>query len=385
MADREDLIEKVRQSLPAVQQVIYMNTGSVGPLSRLSMQATQEAQQEELEYGRIGSQAMQRRQKTVAAARKSVAGLIKADPDEIVLTKNTTEGVNQIITGFKWKPGDEVVTTDVEHAAILLPLSVLRRRYGAVIRTAPIDGNGHAAAAIKEQFTPRTRLVAISHVSFSTGEQLPVGDIVDAARRQGIPVLVDGAQAAGAIAVDVASLGVDFYSLPGQKWLCGPQGTGALYIRKERLDALYPAFIGYASVEAFNPSENFRYHGDARRFEVGSTNIPALAGQEASISWLTCNVGLDWIFDRTSKLAEQARRELAAVPGVAVVNPAQAAGLIIFRLEGVEPQQLVAALADQGIIIRTINELHSVRVSVGFFNTEDEVGRLVRAVAHFQV
>ncbi len=382
MANRGDLLKKVRQSLPVVQKLVYMNTGSVGPLSQFSIQAVQETQQAELEYGRIGGKAMQHRKKVVAAVRKSVAGLINADPEEIALTRSTTEGINLVITGFKWQPGDEVITTDVEHAAILLPLFVLRQRQGVVIRTAPVGGN--CIADIKAQINPRTRLIAVSHVSYSTGERLPVGEIAEAASRHGIPVLVDGAQSAGAIPVDVQLLGVDYYSLPGQKWLCGPQGVGALYIRKERLDSLAPALISLSAVADFDPRGDFRWHANAHRFESGLANLPTLAGQEASIDWLTNDVGLGWVFDRTRELGERIRRELAAVPGVTVVAPAQVAGLTTFRLAGADPQQLVEYLAAQGIIIRAIKELNSVRASVGFFNTEDEVDSLVRAVAGFK-
>lgn len=371
-------LEKVRQNLPATQNIVYMNTGTTGPLPVTAVQAVQEAQQSELYNGRINKEGFRLRKQAKLATRLLLAELIKADNDDIVLTRNTTEGINQIISGIKWQPEDEMITTNIEHAAVLLPLFLLNQRYGVCIKTARVDGN--PLRAIKELINSHTRLIAISHVSYSTGELLPVQEITQLAHRHGIPVLSDGAQAVGAIPVDIGELGVDFYSFSGQKWLCGPEGTGALYIRRERLNDLHPAYIGYASVEHFDPEGSFSFRSNARRFEFATTNTPVLIGQGASIRWLTEYVGLDWAFDRIKTLHQLARQELAAIAGVTVLTPAASAGLISFQLNGVEPQRLVETLASQGIIIRTIKELNCVRASIGFFNTEEEVECLVKAV-----
>ncbi|OPX89287.1 MAG: Cysteine desulfurase [Pelotomaculum sp. PtaB.Bin013] len=371
-------LEKIRQNLPATQNIVYMNTGATGPLPVTAIQAVQEAQQAELYNGRINKEVVQLKKRAKLETRQLLAELIKANNDEIVLTRNTTEGINLIISGIKWQPEDEVITTNIEHAAVLLPLFLLNQRYGVSIKTARVDGN--PLRAFKELISPHTRLIAISHVSYSTGELLPIQEIAQLAHQHGIPVLIDGAQAVGAIPVDISELGVDFYSFSGQKWLCGPEGTGALYIRQERLNDLHPAYIGYASVEHFDPEGSFSFHSTARRFEFATTNTPSLLGQGASIRWLTEYVGLDWAFDRIKTLHHLTRQELATVTDVTVLTPAAAAGLISFQLNGVEPQQLVKTLASQGIIIRTIKELNCVRASIGFFNTEEEVECLVKAV-----
>ncbi len=370
----------IRQSLPAVQKFIYMNTGSVGPLAVDTHEAIAAAQQNELNHGRIGADAFLNKRTLKTETRTLLAEFFNGEADNIALTHNTTEGVNLIVSAFNWQPGDEIITTAVEHGAILLPLFLIRQRYGAVIRIAKPDEN--PVKAVREQLNAKTKLIALSHVSFSTGELLPVAEIAELAHRHGIPVLVDGAQAAGAIPVDFQALGVDYYSLPGQKWLCGPEGTGALYIRKEKLADLKQTFIGLSSVEEYQAEGSFLLPGSARRFEIASVYIPALAGLKASIGWFKETVIPEWAFTRIKELAATARRELALIKGVTVITPDQrVAGLISFRVAGVKPPRLVELLAERGIVIRKITETNCVRASINFFNTDEEIEQLIKAIA----
>jgi L-cysteine/cystine lyase len=196
---------------------------------------------------------------------------------------------------------------------------------------------------------------------------LPVAEITELAHRHGIPVLIDGVQSAGAIPLDIKALGVDYYSLSGQKWLCGPEGTGALYIREENIANLKQTFIGLSSVEEYNPGGSFLLPGSARRLEIASSYIPAIAGLKASIQWFKGAVGPEWAFARIKELTSMARRELAMVKGVTVITPdSRAAGLISFRIDGVEPLRLVEFLAAKGIVIRKISELNCVRAAIDF-------------------
>ena len=161
-----------------------------------------------------------------------MARLLNADLDEIALTDNTGEGLNIISNGIQWHESDEVITTNHEHMSLLAPLYQLRDRYGIVIRFADIGpiAERPVLKAIADLVTPRTRLISISHVTWTTGAVLNISEVGYMGREWGIPVLIDGAQSAGAIPVDVKTLGVDFYAMPMQKWLCGPDGTGALYV-----------------------------------------------------------------------------------------------------------------------------------------------------------
>jgi L-cysteine/cystine lyase len=211
-----------------------------------------------------------------------------------------------------------------------------------------------------------------------------VKELIRLAHQHGVPVLLDGAQSAGAIPLDVRDLDVDYYSIPGQKWLCGPQGTGALFIRKDRREEIRPLFVGYGSVGEFRYSGEYRFHDDMRRFEGALPYMPALAGLQASLGWIREEVGLEWAYRRIQELNELLRRELARISGISLVTPLAAAGLTSFRAEGLQPAAVVESLEKQGISIRVINELNSVRASVSFFNTEEEVERLLDSCRHLK-
>ncbi len=379
MSGHSEKLKVVRHELPVTAKIIYMNTGGVGPLPGRTALAMEAAVKDELNQGRIGPEISNKKKALKTGTRATVADLINAAPEELVLTQNTTEGINMVISGFQWSHNDEVITSDVEHAAVLLPLYLIRDRYGVQIKFARSDEN--MVKAVAEQITPKTRLIAVSHVSFSTGVVLPVGELAEVAHRHSIPLLVDGAQAAGAMPVDVKALKVDYYSLPGQKWLCGPQGTGALYVSREQLENLKPTFIGLASTESMDNQGSFELHPAARRFEISSVFYPALAGQQASIRWLSEEVGFDWIYKRIGYLSGLVKKELSAIKGIKVLTPEPAAGLVTFTMPDLAPVSVVALLARQGIVVRPIAELDSVRASLGFFNTEEEVGRFIKAVA----
>ncbi len=378
-------IEKIRQSLPAVQKIVYMNTGTMGPLPLRTFEAILKTQQEEVYNGRIGvnmDELVKKKEKARNGARESIARLINAEVEEIALTANTSEGINHIINGFNWKKGDEVLTIDIglEHVAMLLPLYAILKRYEVDVKIARISIGENPLKALKEQISSKTRLIAISHVFFSTGQLLPIEEIIQFAHLKGIPVLVDGAQAVGAIPVDVKEINVDFYSLPCQKWLCGPEGTGAIFIKKGMLNELSQTYIGYNSIEILGPPDFFRIHSNARRFEVGSTYLPSIIGQKCSIDWLLDEVGLKWIYKRVGDLYHIARKELSTLPGVKIVTPDRAAGLLSFRVEGIASNKLVEHLGAKGIVVRSILEMDCVRASLGFFNTENEIEQLVKGV-----
>ena len=202
-------------------------------------------------------------------------------------------------------------------------------------------------------------------------------------RERGIPVLIDGAQSAGAIPVDVKALDVDFYAIPMQKWLCGPDGTGALYVRKESLDHVAPTSVGYWSIKhEEGHSEEMELAEGAQRFEVGGRQTAALAGQCAVLSWLEETVGHQWLFERISSLSAYAYHALKALPGVTMLTPRPGtSGLVSFLLEGRDVKEVVKQLCNEhNIYIRDIPSTKSLRVSTGFYNTEDEIDTLVHAL-----
>ena len=376
-------IQYIRQEMPATTGHIYLNTGTFGPLPACVIQAMQEHLQTEWRDGRLGADGFESMANIYKNARSSVAGLLNADVDEISLTDNTGEGLNIISYGLNWHEGDEVITTNHEHFSALAPLYQLRDRYGIVIRFADIGPRCDAPIlkAFAEQVTPRTRLIVLSHVTWTTGAVLDINAIGNLGRERGIPVLVDAAQSAGAIPVDVKALAIDFYAMPMQKWLCGPDGTGALYVRKEALDYVAPTYVGYWSAKHEEGIE-WELADGAQRFELGGRQTSALAGQCAVLQWLEETVGYQWMFERIVTLSTYAYHALKVLPEVTILTPRPGeSGLVSFLLDGHDVKEVVKQLHDlHNIYIRDIPSTGSLRVSTGFYNTEEEIDTLVQAL-----
>jgi L-cysteine/cystine lyase len=374
-------ITLIREMMPAVRNRVYLNTGTAGPLSSLTIETMNQANTLELDEGRADLSGFKQLTQTVADARAAIARLVKANPEEIALTHHTTEGINIVAHGLTWQPGDEIVTTTSEHEGGLLPVYVLAQRYGVVVKVIDISPD-EVVAQLEAAITPRTRLLVFSHVTWNLGVCLPLAEIVAMGHRHHVLTLVDGAQSAGAIPLDLPASGVDFYALPGQKWLCGPEGTGALYVRKDRLNLVAPTFVGYASLEgvhAYDFTGHFLPARDsARRYEVGSIYRPGIKAMVANLAWLAETAGWEWIYARIEHLAEYARNALSALPGTTVLTPSgPQAGLVTFNIEGLDPERMMIKLARDGIILRFIRYPYALRISTGFYNTEADIDRLV--------
>jgi L-cysteine/cystine lyase len=380
-------VQRIRQQMPATTAHIYLNTGTFGPLPNCAIQAMQERLQFEFTQGRLGAASWEAMSNIYQTAREHVARLLNADAGEIALTDNTGEGLNIISNGLNWREGDEVITTNHEHISALAPLYHLRERHGVVIRFADLGpvADHPAREAISQQITERTRLIVLSHVTWTTGAVVDIKSVAALGRERGIPVLVDGAQSAGAIPIDVKDLGVDFYAIPMQKWLCGPDGTGGLYVRRESMGYVTPTHVGYFSLKHEEDVE-FALHDFAQRFELGGRQTASLAGQGAVLQWLYETVGQEWIYNRISSLHRYACNALASVPGLTLLTPVPgASGLIAFTLEGPPTEDVVKQLGEShNILIRNIHSMNSLRVSTGFYNTEEEIDTLVNALREIQ-
>lgn len=373
-------IQRIRQEMPATTAHMYLNAGTFGPLPACVVQAIQERIQDEWQNGRLGAAAFKDMSTIYNNARSGAAHLLNAQNDEIALTDNTGEGCNVVSHGINWHEGDEVITTNHEHISLLGPLYQLRDRYGVVMRFADIGERGErdVLKAIAKLVTPRTRLISISHVLWTTGVVLNISEVGYMGREWGIPVLIDGAQSAGAIPVDVQALGVDFYAIPMQKWLCGPDGTGALYVRRDALAYIKPTYVGYWSIK-HEEGKEWELNDSAQRFEAGGRQTAALAGQAAGLDWLEHSVGYAWMFERIASLSAYAYHALNDIPGLTMLTPHPGkSGLISFTLEGKNETEVVNTLREQhNILMRNIPSMQSLRISTGFYNTEEEIDTLV--------
>jgi L-cysteine/cystine lyase len=311
-------------------------------------------------------------------AREAAARLIKADPEDIALTQNTTHGMNLGVASIDWREGDEVVSTTTEHPGCLAPLHNLARRFGVRVNLIPPPVT---AEKVEAAMSPRTRLVALSHVDWTSGEVLPLEEICTLARERGALTLIDGAQSVGNIAVDAPATGADMYAFTGHKWILGPEGMGALYVRP---GCDVPSTnVGFASLpdpSAFDAGGSYELRTDARRFEA-STMSPALAAGFAAAAEAVQEreeAGFEGIRYRADLLAGL----LSEMPRVALRSPRPVrSGLVSFEVEGAAAKEVVEYLLEKRFILRFIPEPHPyVRASTHLFNTEEEIEALAKAV-----
>jgi selenocysteine lyase/cysteine desulfurase len=355
--------ESFRSQFPVLERVAYLNAGTEGPIPRPAAAAATDRIQSELLGGRCGRPYFDELMDLAAQLRAGYARVLGCGPEEVALTGSTTDGVNTALAALDLRAGQEIVTSDEEHPGVLAPLGLARRR-GVTIRVAPFT---ELAAAV----SPATRLIACSHVSWVSGR------VLDAAAlgATGVPLLLDGAQAAGAVPVDVRALGCDFYAASGQKWLCGPEGSGCLFVRPERLDHLLIPWPGYGSLaDPHNPLALLPAEG-AKRLDHGFPSGIRSAWALASLA-LFEQAGWDWVHERAAGRAARLAESLEAV-GVDVA-PRGRSTLVSWAAE--DPEAEVARLASEGIIVRSIPAVGLVRASVGAWSSEEELDRLVTLV-----
>ncbi len=384
MPDSEK-VAAVRRLLPATGSGIYLNAGTCGPLPAETQRAMDEQAASELAVGRAAADQWLAFRERMAEARASVAATLVADPDDIALTHSTTDGINLVLSSLPWAAGDRVVTTNHEHPGVLGPLQALRDRIGVEVQTIDIGDGGDAdrtLAGFRAALERPARAVVASHVLWTTGAVLPVGRLGSLAREAGAVSIVDGAQSAGAIPVTLDDLDVDAYAVPGQKWLLGPEGTGALWVRRSFADATVPSTAGYLAYSTFDMVKGGTLHAGARRFEATGFHRPSVIGLARSCGWLTMYVGLPWALERAGHLASTAWERLAAIPGVRLVTPRGSGGtLVTFRIEGWTAAEAVGELGPRVFaIIRDLPPINAIRISVGFWNTEEELERFAQAV-----
>ena len=383
-----DKIAALREALPALSAGVYLNAGTCGPLPAETAAAMAEIAGWELRTGRGSPDTYFDVLQRMEEARASIAAIIGADTRDIALTHSVTEAMNVAAWGIDWRPGERIVSArNFEHAGGLSGPYAIRDRLGVELDLLDIGAGGdhdRVIAAFDAAITPATRLVSVCHVSHATGAVLPIAEIARIAHARGALLAVDGAQAVGAIPVDVAALGVDLYGIAGQKWLLGPEGTGALYVAPGALERLQMTYASFWSYEQQDLAGVARPWPNARRFEgTSGVNHGLVIGLARSCGWLSMYVGLGWALERGAALARRTAERLAGIPGVGLVTPLESmAGLVTFRVAGWSSAAILEELGARAFVIaRVVEQLDAVRFSIGWFNSEDELDRVVRLVA----
>lgn len=383
-----DLSELIRSNMPVVTKKVYLNTGSVGPMSHALVNAMRDYDLMQMNEGRgVISAYFAFKEEVPPQIREHIGKIVGADSSTIALTHHTTDGMNIAVNGIDWQAGDEVITTNMEHPGGYMPVYLIRQRYGVTLKVVNLgwqDTPEEIVEKFAQAITPRTRALVFSHVVWNTGGRYPLKEICDLARAHKLITIADAAQSAGAIPLDLPASGVDFYAMPGQKWLGGPEGVGALYVNPDRLSETRQTFAGYASLEpgAIDRTGNFIAKPDASRFEVGSINRSAMVGWLAHMQWVSETAGWEWVYQRTAALKTYACDKIGSVPKATILTPdGDQAGLTTFVMDGYDPDRVVAALEPMGIVIRSIKYPHALRVAAGFYNNEEDIDTLCDALS----
>jgi L-cysteine/cystine lyase len=355
--------EEARAQIPVLRRFAYLNAGTLGPLSQATLDAIDQRRDYDQEQGRGGRAWFESMLALRETVRSSVAALIGARPEQLALMSSTTDGCNIVVAALGLGPDDEIVTTDSEHPGLLLPLHVS----GARVVVARVAGRPTARALdrILACVTPKTKLIALSGVLWTTGQAMPVHELK---RKSGLPLLVDGAQTVGAVPVDVGEL--DFYTVSGQKWLCGPEPVGALYVRDpEALPIAFPTYLSQASIE---PDGSFVARDGAARFDSGWLPPPLLAGFQAALDGAP-----EWRFERGLEMASLCRTALAE--RFEVIGESGQSTLVSFVPPG-DAAETAAALYERDVVVRELPGTGWVRASCGWWTTEGDIERLVSGV-----
>jgi selenocysteine lyase/cysteine desulfurase len=353
-----------RAQFPVTARKLYLNAGTEGPVPRRAAEAVAERVARDADEGRVGREYLDMVLDLAARVRAGYAQVLGAEPSEVALTGSTTDGLNTVLGGLSFAPEDEILTSDEEHPGLLAPLRLARLRHGVSIRVVPFE-------ALAESVGPRTALVACSHVSWVGGRVCDVEGL----RQRGVPILLDAAQALGAIPVDVHRLGVDFYAASGQKWLCGPEGSGCLYVRADRLGDLEPPWPWYSTLGGEQKGLDSELAEGTARLDNGFPPAVRSAWTLASLEVLA-EPGWQWVHERALRLAARLADGLAE-RGLAVA-PRGASTLVSWHSEN--PEAEVARLGELGIVVRSIPLGSLIRASAGAWTAESELDRLLEAV-----
>lgn len=370
-------MDEYRPLFAVTRRYAYLDHASMGPMSAPVVAAQRAFLEEQATHGSEAGPGFRDARERLRAA---MAAFIGADPDEIALTKNTPEGLSFVASGLGWRPGDSVVTTDLEFPANMVPWLNLRER-GVQVRVVRSEDGRVPTERLFEAIDASTRVLAISYVQFSTGFRSDLTRLAEFCRPRGVFLVADAIQAVGALAVDVRALGVDFLACASHKWLLGPFGMGWFYCRRDLLERLHPAEVGQGSVVERESFLDYRleFLPSAARFECGAANMGGVPGLQASLDLLT-SVGRERIIAAIDALTERLVEGMLA-RGCRVISSRQAgerSGIVSFTHPRRPSAEVRRRLHEADVIVSLREGL--VRVSPHFYNSADDVDRLLAAL-----
>jgi len=380
-------VARARAQIPASTGSVYMQTGGIGPSP---IEVIDEVK-DRLDFQNQGpahpSYAADMAQ-VEPNLRAQLGRVFGAETDEVALTHSTSEGISIVAWSLNWQPGDEVVISNIEHPANVIPWYVLRDRYGIVIREIDLSSGTQLLDQVQAQLSDRTRMVSISHVSRNNGRTLRTDESAELGRllrSRGIRYHLDGAQGPGCVITDFRALGCDCYSTCGHKWLLGPKGTGALFVRRDILDDVQLSWAGSHSHATMDYGGNYTLLPSAARYEFGTRALADFAGLARAVDWME-DLGLDRVDNRIQSLVDHAIEAVDSTNGLSITSPRarpDRSGVFVLKLpEGCDATDLYNDLRDNADILASpVRQPLDFRLSIHFFNTRDEIDAAMEAIS----
>ncbi len=382
----------MRELCPALANKTYFNYGGQGPLPAPALEAITASWQRIQELGPFTTDVWPFIEQETARVRGQLAALCGVGPHRLALTENVTSGCVLPLWGLPWECGDELLISDCEHPGVVAACQELARREGLSISTLPVlelcCATPQAALdaavldALEQRLTPRTRLVALSHLLWNCGSVMPIAAVAERLRQHPLQpwLLVDAAQSKGSMPVQEAAAAADIYAFTGHKWCCGPEGLGGVALSERLLEQAQPTMIGWRSLR-HEASAGSSFHSDARRFEVATSCVPLQSGLATSLELLAAEGSPEQRLQQIQKGSLQLWQGLQSIGSArTLLREPPPAGLVSFHLEGRTTASVVQELGAQGIWIRRLDEPDCLRACTHITTTADEIETLLTAL-----
>lgn len=378
-----------RDKLLSLREVTYVNSGTEGIMAEPVLDAYFDTLRF---FERFGHWARTQLVAEMDGCRTRLATLVNAAVEEVAVTRNGTDGVSIVLGCFPFAEGDELLIGSEEHPAITYPAYALQTTQRIRVHRFVFEHNPtRTLANFEAALTPRTRLAAFSHVSCETGIRNPAAEMIALAHRRGVPVLLDGAQSVGTLPLDFRALDADYLTGSVHKWLCGPKGTGVLYVRRDCLDGLTPRYVGGGSLADTISWDKVRsgeattvaFHPTASRFEYGMRNPAIYAGVSRAIDYLE-SLGWNAIRAHQRSVSDYLKERILATPGLRLQTPREwenSSPIVNVAVEGVAGADVSKRLWNEWKIVqRAVRDPNGVRISFNYFNSHEDADGVVTAL-----
>jgi cysteine desulfurase / selenocysteine lyase len=387
-------IELIPKDFPVTKKKIYMNCGSFAPMPLHTIKSITDFLVRCSEEGPDSTSAQEYISSLMKELRILVSQLINCEPEEIIFTQSTTEGINYVASGLDWKKSDIIIARGGlhEHYANYFPWLNISKKYGVKLEETKIDNNGFFDLDKIDKIAKNknTKLITLSHVLYNNGAVMPVEEVGKIAKKQNMLYSIDAAQSVGTINVDVKKIGCDFLAFPGFKWICGPPGIGIFYCKKESAEMLTPKYIGGESA-IITKEKNLVYAGSPQKFQTGFRNYVGIAGLVSSLKYIQ-RLGANNIRKMNMDVANEIIEGLGKIHGISIFGPEDEklrTSIVSFVIDSVSPKITVSSLQEKGIIVaeRDIvggGKKKAVRASPHFFNTSNEASTFIQDIKIIQ-